>query len=289
MIYQAACRPSCLPSGSVAGFIVCAFRVLGVVSPQFSEESNKQAVIRLKKTLIKYLSEYVINRSHSEARMAQAATLRPAQIRHLLAVTAATSRHPERDCLVLLLGITCGMRVSEIAQIEVQDVLFPSGAIRSEVSLRAAITKGCRQRCVYLTHPKTVSALECYLNHRIARDMGTELTAERYRGLAPSSCLVLAGKGRKFAMNTKRRINEAGEQVDYAACDSLQSHVTKLYRDAGIRGGSSHSGRRSFASNLVEQGHAIETVQQLLGHADHVLPYLAVSDRRLRQMFCDVL
>ncbi|MEM5406193.1 hypothetical protein [Paraburkholderia unamae] len=32
----------------------------------FSEESNKQAVIRLKKTLIKSLSEYVINRSHSE-------------------------------------------------------------------------------------------------------------------------------------------------------------------------------------------------------------------------------
>ncbi len=79
--------------------------------------------------------------------MAQAATLRPAQIRHLLAVTSATSRHPERDSLVLLLGITCGMRVSEIAQIEIQDVLFPSGAIRSEVSLRAAITKGCRQRC----------------------------------------------------------------------------------------------------------------------------------------------
>ncbi|QTP37145.1 Tyrosine recombinase XerD (plasmid) [Burkholderia glumae] len=223
--------------------------------------------------------------------MAQAATLRPAQIRHLLAVTSATSRHPERDSLVLLLGITCGMRVSEIAQIEIQDVLFPSGAIRSEVSLRAAITKGCRQRCVYLTHPKTVSALECYLGHRIAHGIGIELTAEHYRGLAPSSCLVLASKGRKFAMNTKRRINEAGEPVDYSACDNLQSHITKLYRDAGILGGSSHSGRRSFASNLIEQGHDIETVQQLLGHAelDHVLPYLDVSDKRLRQMFCEVL
>ena len=76
--------------------------------------------------------------------MAQATTLKPGQIRHLLRVTTATSRHPERDCLVLLLGITCGMRVTEIAQIEVQDVLFPSGLIRQEVSLRAAITKGCR-------------------------------------------------------------------------------------------------------------------------------------------------
>ncbi|WP_254367208.1 tyrosine-type recombinase/integrase [Paraburkholderia sp. NMBU_R16] len=86
-------------------------------------------------------------------------------------------------------------------------------------------------------------------------------------------------------------VNATEPQVDYSACDSLQSHITKLYKDAGIRGGSSHSGRRSFASNLVEQGHDIETVRQLLGHAelDHVLPYLAVSDRRLRQMFCDVL
>lgn len=65
-------------------------------------------------------------------------------------------------------------------------------------------------------------------------------------------------------------------------------------KDSGcttIRGGSSHSGRRSFASNLVEQGHDIETVQQLLGHAEleHVRPYLAVYDKKLRQMFCDVL
>ncbi len=69
--------------------------------------------------------------------MSQATTLKPGQIRHLLRVTEATSRHPKRDCLILLLGITCGMRVTEIAQIEVQDVLFPSGTIRSEVSLRA--------------------------------------------------------------------------------------------------------------------------------------------------------
>ena len=80
--------------------------------------------------------------------MAQATTLQPGQIRHLLRVTAVTSRHPERDCLILLLGLTAGMRVTEIAQIEVQDVLFPSGALRDEIGLRAAITKGCRQRCI---------------------------------------------------------------------------------------------------------------------------------------------
>lgn len=224
--------------------------------------------------------------------MSQATTLKPGQIRHLLRVTTSTSRHPERDCLVLLLGITCGMRVSEIAQIEVHDVLFAgSGAIRPEVSLRAAITKGCRQRNIYLTHRLTIEALEKYLAYRIERKLGTRLTDNHYRGMSPMAKLILTHKGSKFYMNAKRRINQAGEQVDYMACDSLQAHITKLYRDAGIKLGSSHSGRRTFASGLLANGHSLETVQLLLGHSelDHVMPYLEVSQHKLRQMFEEVL
>ncbi|WP_323144909.1 tyrosine-type recombinase/integrase [Massilia phyllosphaerae] len=223
--------------------------------------------------------------------MAQATTLQPGQIRHLLRVTAATSRHPERDCLVLLLGITAGMRVTEIAQIEVQDVLFPSGALRDEISRRAAITKGCRQRCVYFSHAKVIEALDQYLNYRITRRLRTTGEPGRYRALEPTSMLILTHKGYKFHLNTKRRVSFAGERVDYLACDSLQSHITKLYRDAGIKGGSSHSGRRTMASRLIAQGHSVETVQQLLGHAelDHVRPYLQVSPNRLEEMFTNIL
>jgi integrase/recombinase XerD len=113
----------------------------------------------------------------------------------------------------------------------------------------------------------------------------------RYRGLEPASKLILTRKGYKFHLNTKRRVNWAGETVDYLACDSLQSHVTKLYRDAGIRGGSSHSGRRTMASRFIQQGESVETVQLLLGHAelDHVRPYLQVSQKRLEVMFESVL
>ena len=49
--------------------------------------------------------------------MAQAAVLKPGQYRHLLRVTAAISRDPERDTLVLLLGIMCGIRKSKGCQI----------------------------------------------------------------------------------------------------------------------------------------------------------------------------
>lgn len=69
--------------------------------------------------------------------MAQAAILRPGQYRCLLKITRATSACPERDVLVLMLGIHCGLRVSEIAQVEVADFLMPSGRLRQEVSLRA--------------------------------------------------------------------------------------------------------------------------------------------------------
>ena len=223
--------------------------------------------------------------------MPQATSLQPGQIRHLLRVTAATSRYPQRDTLVLLLGLTAGMRVTEIAQIEVQDVLFPSGALREEISLRATITKGCRQRCIYLSHAKAIDALDQYVGYRVERQLRTTDEPSRYRGLEPTSKLILTHKGYKFHLNTKRRVNWAGEPVGYLACDSLQSHVTKLYRDAGIRGGSSHSGRRTMASRLVQQGAAVETVQLLLGHTalDHVRPYLQVSQKRLEEMFADVL
>lgn len=223
--------------------------------------------------------------------MAQATVLKPGQYRHLIRATRATSRAPERDILVLMMGVHLGMRVSEIAQVEVGDFMFACGELRQEVSLRAVLTKGCRQRCVYPTNRELVSALENYLALRIERRWRMSDDPNRYRGLRPDSALILTFKGYKYSMNCKRRINFAGEQIDYAACDALQSHVTKLYRDAGIRGGSSHSGRRSMASRLLAQGHDLDTIQLLLGHAelDHIDPYLEVDKKKLRQAFIDVI
>lgn len=223
--------------------------------------------------------------------MSQASTLKPGQIRHLLRVTDGTSRHPERDSLILLLGITCGMRVTEISLLEIADIMFPSGALRTEVSLRADTTKGCRQRCVYLTHKLTIVAVERYLSFRIEHGLGTDLTADRYRGLSPQTTLIIKQGGGAFCQNTKRRVNLDGDRVDYTAADSLQSHVTRLYKNAGIKLGSSHSGRRTMASNLIAQGVNIESVQQLLGHADleGLMPYLEVDPKKLREMFSAVL
>lgn len=73
----------------------------------------------------------------------RAPTLKPSQLRHVLNVTQATSRHPARDCLAILATHSAGLRVTELARLEVRDVLWPSGRLRDEVLLRAEITKNC--------------------------------------------------------------------------------------------------------------------------------------------------
>lgn len=217
----------------------------------------------------------------------RAAVLLPSQLRHLLRVTEATSRHPERDAVILWLGFSCGLRVTEIARLTVADVMLPSGRLRGEVSLRAEITKGCRQRLAYLTHAKLIAALDRYIDWRKAKHFGCSLDARQFRGLMPETRLILTWKGGPYELSTKRTTNSAGESVEYLAADSLQTYIKGLCRAAGLPLASSHSGRRTFASRLLAAGESLEVVQQLLGHSelDHVMPYLEVSDDILREMF----
>lgn len=192
---------------------------------------------------------------------------------------------------MLLLGITCAMRVIEIGRLLVEDVLLPSGAIRSEVSLRATITKGCRQRCVFLSHTDTRQALDAYIERRWAQGHGTELDRRRYRGLSPSTALVTTRRGASFALNRKPRTLAGDEVEDYWARDALQAHVSGLYRAEGFGECSSHTGRRTFANRLLAKGRRPETIQRHLGHAhlDHTDAYLDVDASVLEAMFAKAL
>lgn len=66
----------------------------------------------------------------------QATSLRPGQFRHLLRVAGVTGRMPERDQMLLWITHTTGIRVTELALLRIDDVLYPSGAIRQEVMMR---------------------------------------------------------------------------------------------------------------------------------------------------------
>lgn len=212
------------------------------------------------------------------------------QFNRLIKITRATSRFAERDVLVLMLGHHTGMRVTEISRITVGDVMHTSGKLREEVSLREAVTKGCRQRCVYLSSKALIHALNEYIQYRIERDIGIEHGDMRYRKLLPNQPLIYSGRGAGLSQNTKRRTLDSGVRRDYKACDSLQSHVTTLYKRAGIKG-SSHSGRRGFASKVLAAAGNMDVVAHLLGHGsiDCSQRYVDINQSTLLIMFAEAV
>lgn len=72
-------------------------------------------------------------------------------------------------------------------------------------------------------------------------------------------------KGQAFELAFKRRELESVPEV-YRACDALQQTISRLYRQAGIKLGSSHSGSRSLAARVLAATSDVETVQTILGH-----------------------
>jgi site-specific recombinase XerD len=217
----------------------------------------------------------------------RAVAIKSHQFKRLIQITAATSRHFQRDILVLMLGHHAALRITETSRITIADVMYASGKLRREISLREAVTKGSKQRCAYLSSKPLIEALEAYLAHRLDRGIGTELNDTAYRGFYPHSPLIFSGRGSGMSQNTKRRTATSGEVVDYRACDSLQAHVTKLYAKAGIKGGSSHSGRRSFAVKILDRTGDMAIVAQLLGHDDIGVSarYVDLQPRILCEMF----
>ncbi|MEX3818654.1 tyrosine-type recombinase/integrase [Paraburkholderia sp. BR14263] len=103
--------------------------------------------------------------------------------------------------------------------------------------------------------------------------------------------MILSRKGYPYALTLKKRTAANGSRVDYWAADSLQAYVTKLYRSAGLKQASSHSGRRTFATRLVARGASAEEVSLLLGHEsiDDSMRYIDPIPEIMRRACEDVI
>ncbi|MCC0300941.1 integrase [Pseudomonas aeruginosa] len=98
--------------------------------------------------------------------------------------------------------------------------------------------------------------------------------------------MVMTHKGQAFELAFKHRMLDSGPEV-YRACDALQQTMTRLYKQAGIKGGSSHSGRRMLAARVLAATGDVDTVQAILGHQclDHSKPYLSIDQGVIRRAF----
>ena len=151
---------------------------------------------------------------------------------------SGVGKHGERNTLLLHLSFFLGLRSKEMASLRIMDLVDSHGEVKKEVLLQRNMTKGNKQRRFYPHNEKLVKALNSYFDFR-----KKEKTYHR------ESPLIRSQKGGFFDPNT------------------LQQLFKRLYKNVGLDGASSHSGRRSFATRLLEQGVGIRNVQTLMGHS----------------------
>ncbi len=178
---------------------------------------------------------------------------------HRVERTLIKTQHAKRNAALLWCSFGLGLRAKELASLKVHHVLGSDGVLLEEVNLSAAMTKGAKQRTVYLTNPKLVQKIQEYITYRQSQE------DILFNHEAP---LFKSQKGGTFTPNT------------------LQQLFHRLYTAARIHGASSHSGRRTFATTLIEKGADIKAVSRLMGHASISITAQYVEDNplRLKQM-----
>jgi integrase/recombinase XerD len=176
------------------------------------------------------------------------------QFRQVVAV-ARTHAEPARNVALLYFSFALGLRAKEMSQLLVRDVLTADGKIKYEVLLTRAATKGRKQRLVYLTNKDVRKALTIYLIERRAREVVP---------LHQQAPLFLSRKGGAFSPNT------------------MQMLFKRMYCWAGLDHASSHSGRRTFATSLIERGVDIKAVSSLMGHSSVAMTARYVEDNPIR-------
>lgn len=196
--------------------------------------------------------------------MRKARSLTPSEIKKVLK-RCLLMQEPELKRAALVLSLST-LRVSELAQITISDLLLPTGEIRTELHLRATLCKRRKPRTVWLSQ-QTKLILQEWLDCRKRRKWAVTFDSD-YQGLNPKSKVLLNNRGRSFSMKRKTRYNKNNERVDYTACDVLELSLRNIYQRCGFRGASSHTGRRSYASNMNAAGVPLEMIQRALGHKE---------------------
>jgi len=171
--------------------------------------------------------------------------------------------HAKRNVALLYCSFGLGLRAKEMASLKVLHVLDVDGNLLEEINLLRHMTKGAKQRNVFLTNSKVVSAFRDYLDDRKKHE-GILFNYE-----AP---LFKSQKGSKFTANT------------------MQQLFRRIFNDTKLQGASSHSGRRTFATTLIEKGVDIKAVSTLMGHSSIAMTAQYVEDNpiRLKQICTDL-
>jgi integrase/recombinase XerD len=182
--------------------------------------------------------------------VAQAKTLTGKELKQVLTYVSV-NRHAARNRVMLLMTHWAGMRVGEVAALRIGDVVNADGSIKSEIRLLAEQTKGSNARTVFI-------------GQRLRKELASYVVTIKCR--LPDKPLFYTQKRDGFSANT------------------LCQYFHWLYRQVGIDGASSHSGRRTFITNLANKGIGVRVLMSLAGHRNisTTQAYIDVNDEMQR-------
>ena len=166
--------------------------------------------------------------------MAQAKTLTNEELTRVLD-HIRTRRFAPRNRAMMLLTHLAGLRIGEVACLRWSDVMNQDGTVKEEIRLLPDMTKG--------RHPRTV-----FVNMRLREELAAYAAQAR--------CV-----DRSYPFFASQKSVKAG-----FGANSLAQTFALLYEGAGVEGASSHSGRRTFLTNLANKGTAIHILKTLAGH-----------------------
>ena len=192
---------------------------------------NKKVAENKQRKYIKDIAKLWLGK---ETMSKQAKTLNNDEIRKVLDYVA-TRKHSERNRAMIYTIFNTGMRVSEVANLRFKDVVDGEGAVRREIRLSAEDTKTKEARIVFV-NDKLHKELTRYV--RLYKPLNTNV---------------------KFFYSQKRA-------SDGYSPNTLAQFFHYLFNRAGIAGASSHSGRRSFITNLANKGVGVRVIMGLSGH-----------------------
>lgn len=183
----------------------------------------------------------------------QAKTLNQQELRRVLDYVA-TRKHCIRNRVLVLIGMYSGMRVGEISSLRYSDVVDAEGNVLNEIRLKAENTKTNEARTVFVSD-KLRKELQQYV--KVYKPVNTN---------------------EKFFYSQKA-------DSDGFTPNTLCQFFHYLYKRAGIIGASSHSSRRTFATNISSSGVSIRVLQKLLGHKNiqTTAIYVDANDDMLRK------